>query len=629
MLPEGPQKKLVGEVADRLHSGKYMEAARIVSAWFKETTGNVFPIASKKDADEVLTLLVHWCLGNDGYEEAAQILWGPTLFDPRPDSTKRVWNAFEKHDLILLMGAGSMSKSYSMGVRLFLEWLRDCENTTVQVLGPSEKHLENNLFSHLVSLHQQSTIPLPGTVGKLFIGLDPRNRKSSISGVVIPLGQKKAGKLQGTKRVNRKTPHPVFGSTSRMFIFLDEIANIPKGIWRDIDNLLTGMGKDGGQKIIGAFNPTEQQDEVGVRCEPKQGWQMFDPETDYEWVSSRGWFVVRLDAAKCENVVQKKLVFPGLQTYEGFQLLITGAGGMDSPGYWSMGRGCFPPTGTPMSVIPAGLLQDIRAEIIWYERPEPCAGVDLALEGSDTATFCKGSFGLAAGIRLLPSLVFPNGRTIMFKGRSGQNSPRYLLIAEAMLPMPKGDSIAMKDEVIRLARSFSIKPEWIAIDRTGNGQGTVDLVRHEYGEVLGVNFTEGCTETRIMAEDREPANELYDRINSELWFATRKWIEFGYMKIAPGFPTEKVFPQLAGRRYKARGKKAAVEPKPTYASRNGGKSPDEADAFTLMVHAARRASGFIPGMSPENAQEVLPGDEDKDWSEPRIDVTNRFEDIDN
>lgn len=630
MIPLGPQKDLINAVSEKLHGGQYFEAAKLVSKWLKDLTGEKLAVDTKAEADTALTLLLQWCLKNNGYEEAAQMLWGPMLFDSRPDSTRRVWRAFEKENLILLMGAGSMSKSYSMGVRLFLEWVRDPEYTTVRVLGPSEKHLEDNLFSHLVSLHQQATIPLPGQVGKLFIGLDPRNRKSSISGVVIPLGQKKAGKLQGTKRINRKVEHPEFGKTSRMFIFLDEIANIPNGIWRDIDNLMTGMG-EGGQKIIGAFNPTEMMDEVGVRCEPPNGWQMFDPDEHYEWKSRRGWFVVRLDAAKCENVLQRKLIFPGLQTYEGFEMLIRNSGGVDSPGYWSMGRGCFPPMGTVLSVIPAGLLIGLTAEILWYERPTPVGGVDLALEGIDTAVFTKGSFGLAVGIKLPPSLEHPEGQTIMFKDKKGRASARYLLVAETQLKMPKGDTIAMKNEILRIARSFSIKPEWLAIDRTGNGQGVFDMVREYYGGVHGVNYTESCTDGKIMAEDYAKANELYDRVHSELWFGARKWIEFGYMKIAPGFPTESLFPQLTGRRYISRGSKSAVEKKDAYASRNQGKSPDEADAFTLLLLAARRASGFVPGMNPENSSENMPGDEEERYGEEnrgvRISAENRFEDL--
>ncbi len=626
---DSPQKALVERVALKLHSGDYLGGALEVSEYFAAASGQKLPVRSKPEADEALTLLLQWCLNNDGYEEAAQLLWGPTLFDPRPDSTKRVWKAFENSNFLLLMGAGSMSKSYSLGVRLFLEWIRDPEYTNVQVLGPSEKHLEDNLFSHLVTLHRSSTIPLPGVINELFIGLDSRQRKSSISGVVIPLGKKAAGRLQGTKRVNRKTPHPVFGKLTRMFIFLDEIANIPQGIWRDIDNLITGAGAAGDNtlKIMGAFNPTDQQDEVGKRCEPPDGWQMFDADTDFEWVSSRGWNVVRLDAMYSENVVQKKLIYPGLQSYEGFQMLIKNSGGTDSAGYWSMGRGCFPPTGTPLSIIPSGLLDNLRAEVIWYDTPTPIGAVDLALTGADKAVFVKGVFGLATGFRFPPSLVHPAGRIVMFKDKFGKSSGRQVLLLEFMSPLPKGDTIQMAAEIQRVANSFNIRPEYLCVDRTGHGQGVYDLLRHNWGEIIGVNFSESCNDQKIMVEDHDVPKNLYDRIQSELWFAMRKFIEFGYCKIAYGFPTDDLFPQLTGRRYRSAGKKAKVERKEDYQSRANGKSPDEADGFSLAIQAVRKAFGFVPGMAPENSTSSTMDDDEDSRRDARVDCTNRFDDL--
>lgn len=623
-----PQKKLIEAVSERLHSEQYFEAAKLVASWLAEQTKTKpAPVQEKKQADELLTLLLHWCLDNGHPEEAAQLLWGRELFDPRPNSTKQVWKAFDESNFVLLMGAGSMSKSYSMGVRLMLEWIRDPQYTTIKVLGPSEQHLEDNLFTHLVTLHRQATIPLPGEVGKLFIGLDPRERKSSITGVVIPLGKKAAGRLQGVKRINRKKPHPKFGKLSRMFVFLDEIANIPKGIWRDVDNVITNASGDG-LKIIGAFNPTDQQDEVGLRTEPPKGWQMFDADSDFDWVSTRGWRVIRLDAAQCENVKAKRMVYPGLQTYEGFQMLIKNSGGMDSPGYWSMGRGCFPPIGVPLSIIPAGLLVDFKAEFIWLERPTPCGGVDLALLGGDVAVFVKGSFGLATGVIFPPSLQHPNGHTVKFKNSKGTPTPRWALQVESMLKLPKGDTPAIKSEVLRISRSMGIKPEWLCLDRTGNGQGVYDLCRFEYGEVIGVNYSEGANDTKIMVEDYDTAKNLYDRVQSELLFAARKFIEFGYVKASPGFPTEELYPQLTGRRFRSCGKKSKAEEKDAYQSRNNSKSPDEADAFTLLIHAVRKASGLIPGMDPSNSTEIGSWDGDEGFEVEngvRIDVTNRVD----
>lgn len=172
------QLPLVNEVSKLLHEEKLFEAARLVADWVGECAGKrVKQPTDKAEAYTLLNVLLHWLLDNGGMEEAAQMLWGPTQFDPRPNSTQRVWKAFDAQNFILLMGAASMSKSFSMAVRLFLEWIRDPEYTTIKVLGPSEQHLEDNLFSHLVTLHKSSTIPLPGTVGKLFIGMDSRSAR--------------------------------------------------------------------------------------------------------------------------------------------------------------------------------------------------------------------------------------------------------------------------------------------------------------------------------------------------------------------------------------------------------------------------------------------------------------------
>src|SRR6185295_18708034 len=184
---------LVSTVAKLLHSDQYIEAGQKVADWVASQSDSAPSIIDdRQKATEVLTLLLHWLLDENGYEEAAELLWGDELFSPKPESAQRVWRAFEQANFILLMGGASMSKSYSMGVRLMLEWIRDPEYTNVKVLGPSEQHLEDNLFTHLVTLHRQSTIPLPGSVGKLFIGIDTRARKGAITGVVIPLGKKAA-----------------------------------------------------------------------------------------------------------------------------------------------------------------------------------------------------------------------------------------------------------------------------------------------------------------------------------------------------------------------------------------------------------------------------------------------------
>ena len=347
---DGRLKQLADYAADFVHSGHKAEAAGIAA--------NFMGIPFKDNANEVLLTYLHWLLESDGPEEAAQLLWTPNLFSPEPKCTQEVWELYRNSSQGLIMGAGSMSKSFGMGVRLFLEWIRDPQWTSVRVIGPSKDHLEANLFSHMVRLHNQASLPMPGEVGELFIGMSRRDQLSAIKGVIIPIGSsKKAGRIQGAKRAPRPKPHPIFGPLSRLFIFIDEIENVPGGIWADMDNILSQITKEGypgGFKIFGAYNPADVSAQVAKRAEPPFGWGAFDVETHFRWKSIRGWDVLRLDGEKSENVTEGRERFPGLQTRAGLEAIAQNAGGRQSAGYYTMGRGAYPPQGIELALDTAG-----------------------------------------------------------------------------------------------------------------------------------------------------------------------------------------------------------------------------------------------------------------------------------
>jgi hypothetical protein len=636
-------KELVDEIAPLLHARKRGSAAQRLVTFYnvKTADGHRLKIGGK-DSDAktlpIITAFLHNLMeqGADGMSCAARLLWTPTLFTPEPASVKAVWNLFDTANRGLIMGAARLGKSFSMGVRLFLEWVRDPEYTTIRVLGPSEDHLEQNLFSHIVGLHKAASLPMPGEIGELFIGLDRREQLSSIKGVIIPKGNsKKAGRLQGGHRRPRKQPHPRFGNLSRMFIFLDEIENIPNGVWLDIDNVLSEIEKGSqGFAIYGAYNPTNPYDEVGKRAEPVFGWGELDADTHFNWVSKRGWTVLRLDGERCENVVRGEIVFPGLQTRDGLEAIAQGSGGRNSPGYLTMGRGMYPPVGVAATVIPAGMIPKLRGEFIWYDPPQPCVGVDLALEGGDEAVYTLGKWGRTSGVKYPPSLEFPNGRTVMFKDpRNNAITPRWGLEVTHQFVLPKAESVAMKNSILDMNRKAGVRPEFFACDRTGHGAGVADLLKYEWSTAIwDVNYTESAGEEKLMAEDSKSCKEMYERMYSVLWFATRQWSEFGYLLFNPALDLSKLTPQLTQRETRTIGGRSKVESKTDYKSR-GNSSPNDADSLTLLVHAARKGSGLSLSRRGENVE--LPGQ--SPWSDwpgehyeggARIDPTNRTDFLD-
>lgn len=628
--------ELVDECAPLLHAGKRGAVAQRLIAFYKIKGMRVGGKDPNARTLPIITAFLHNLMENGGMPEAARLLWTPTQFSYDPQSVKDVWQLFETSNRGLIMGAATMGKSFSFGVRLMLEWVRDPAYTTVRVLGPSEDHLEQNLFSHLVGLHKSASLPMPGEVGELFIGLDRREQLSSIKGVIIPKGNtKKAGRLQGGHQRPRTKPHPIFGDLSRMFIFLDEIENIPAGVWLDIDNVLSGVTKDSkGFGVFGAYNPTNPHDEVGKRAEPPFGWGDVDPDTHFRWKSVRGWDVLRLDGERCENVVEGKVRFPGLQTREGLEAIAQSSGGRNSPGYMTMGRGMYPPIGMAATVIPAGMIPKMRGEYVWYDAPQPVVGVDLALEGGDDAVYTLGKWGKASGIKFPPSLEHREGVTIMFKDPQGRIMPRWGLEVIQQIILPKSESVGMKNKIIEYNRKAGVRPEFFACDRTGHGAGVADLIKYEWSTAIhDVNYSEGAGEEKLMAEDTKTCKEQYERMASVLWFALRQWGEFGYVLFNPSLDLSKLTQQLTQRETRTVSGRSKVESKTDYKSR-GFSSPGEADSLTLLIHAARKGSGLSLSRRGENVE--LPEGQTPfdDWpgeqyaGGARIDNSNRSDFLD-
>lgn len=621
MLTDLFQKDVAARVAALIHREKLREAAQLVNEVCK--LGLKLADDDPRHVLPVLQNYLHYLLHSGGMEEAAQLLWTPTQFSPEPQSVKDIWKLFDDSSHGLIMGAASMSKSYSFGVRLMLEWIRDPEWTAVRVVGPSEAHLEQNLFSHLVGLHRDAKLPMPGEVGDLYIGMDRRNQVSAIRGVVIPIGSnKKSGRLQGTKRKPRPKPHPIFGPLSRLFVFIDELENVPQGLWKDIDNILSQVEEEGAGKhtfkLFGAYNPNDQSNELGKRAEPTFGWENFDVDQHFRWKSTRGWEVLRLDGEKCENVVQGKTIYPGLQTRAGLETIAQNGGGRQSGGYYTQGRGAYPPQGIELTVIPPGMFAKWRGEFVWHEEPVKVGALDTALEGGAAASYTLGSWGRASGKKLPPSIEHPNGTTVMFKDKMGHVSPRWGLQAEQQFALPKGDTIEMKNQVLRINRDAGVRPEFFAIDRTGNGSGVADLLRYEWSSAIHeINFSQGPSLGKIMLEDSKTCEEDYDRICSEIWFSLRAYGEFGYLLISSSIDLTKLTQQVTQRRFRSL-KTRRVESKKDYMSR-GYPSPDEGDSLGLFVMAARRGSQAVLSM---RGTDVEANDGFDDWYDIGRDVQN-------
>lgn len=547
-------------------------------------------VTNEAEANLWIEYLVQLLLSKDRYYSAALLLWGTALFDPRPLGVKKIIKALNQHALLLIQGAGSQGKSYTVIAWLLLRWMRDPEYTTIKIISTTAGHAKSQTFSTLVRFYREAIIPLPGKETQGFIGLDSTDKRSSISLVAIPQGEDGKGRLQGFHPVPRKVAHPVFGPASCVIAFLDEAEEVPEGVWEGVDNMKSNLDGPHSVKIIGAYNPKDITSKVAELAEPQKGWEMFDVEKDKYWMSKHGWGVLRLDGAACENVLQKKLVYPGQMTYAGFMSLYHKNEG-NSPEYYTFGRGAYPPAGVSANVIPPEFLNRCRGNFIFTGKTIQVAGCDVAVDGRDRLVFTTGKYGLARGFRPF------NGNEITFQ------RPKMCIEVEQQFELPKGDTLIVSSAIKNQCLMLGIAPEWLCLDRTGNAAPVHDYLKDTWSkDVQGIDFNKPASEKKILEEDSFNPLELYEGVVTEVWYAMRRFMEFGYIAFSPHLRSDDLRKELLGRKYLNTGRKTKVEKKDAYISRMG-RSPDNADSLSCLVHGVRMNENHTAAITPRDKEE--------------------------
>ena len=539
-----------------------------------------------------------YLLARDAYSVAALLLWGDDQFTIEPRSVQMIWTRIPQVSEMIIMGASAMGKSYSVGAWFFLDWLQDPEWTCIKVLSTSEEHAKRNVFAHMRNLHSRAIIPLPGRVLDKSIQVN-KDDKQGIHLLSIPAGDSGKGRLRGFHPEPRPVEHRKFGRLSRVRALLDECEEIPEGVWEDIDNMLSTKEGVENVKVVGATNPKDRNSKVGSYCEPKDGWESVAIEDSEEWTSRLGWHVMRLDAAKCENVIQRKVVYPGLQTWDGYKKYL--AHGDNSPEYFTYARGWFPEQGLAVSVIPQAYLQRAKGMFIFAGKVIFASYTDLAFGGGDLCIMTIGRYGHVLGWTPM------NGSPVMFP-QTGK--PRWGLQIDQQIEIVKTDTWGITQKIISINRDLRIKPGMTGVDKTGVGLGVHDMLCQllpsefqgqtgveDHDRPLGIHYGEASTKLHVMDDNSDVAEDIYDGIVTELFFVGRVFMEFDIMKISPSVPLVPLARELTDRRFKQARKdeRVRVESKDEYKAR-GNKSPDHADSLLGLVHVVRVRTPFAASM---------------------------------
>lgn len=540
---------------------------------------------------------------------AAMVLWDSETFCAEAHFTQLIWEALMTKRMICIIGGTGCGKTYCPSAYFMLEFITDPAWTRFQVASASEDHLRKNLFADLIRLHSDASMALPGTPDTESIALD-KKRGQGIFTLTLPGGPQSKSKIKGAHTKPRPM-HPRFGRRSRVFCLIDECQETPQNIFSEITSRFSTVVGDDVEhlKFVLSANGKDVFSQFGQCAKPVKGWESIR-RSDETWESEEGWTVLSLDATTHENVVQRKVIYPGFVTWDGVQNWLKKAhGNWEDPIMYSFVFGKFPPLGLASTIIKQQWLTAAEGDWIFETQTVAKAGADVAFTG-DKPTLATGRVGRAIG------WTDYQGERHMLP------TPQWGIQVDAASEVQRhDDSQDAADEFMVRLKPTGIKPEGFGIDKTGGGRGVHDVIRRQWSQkvgiliaqdvvgavaaIHGIEYASSPSEVKIAEEDTATPKELYDIMASELWFAAAKLFELGVVRIGKGVDV-KVFAELAARQggmMIGLGKKLTVESKKDFKRRTGMDSPDLADATLILISVARWTT---PGLIPKAPDTALP-----------------------
>jgi hypothetical protein len=540
------------------------------------------------------------------------------MFDVRPRCVQRLITALQRYNKLIVLGSSSQGKTYTTAIYALLSWLQDPSGTAWRLISVTGSHARDVAFSAIQRAYSESIIPFPGHAMCDYIGNDNKDRHAGISLISVRDGQSGRNAVQGLHPQRRPRPSLLHGDSTRCRIMIDECENVPSACYTGLENFLGNLevGTTRIQSVL-CCNPFDLTSRTAQLAEPIGGWSSLDIDLCDEYESRENFHVLRLDAAKSENVLLRRKVFAGFQTYEGFKELER-----NSSTFMGFGRGMYNLTAAADQIIPYQLLAPDRffGQYIFHAgTTTDCAAVDLAFRGDDVVLFW-GTYGQAS------SYLLPGSSAV-----AQLSETRWVLQLNNYFTLPKLLTQAQYHQIKDRCETLGVPLHMLAVDSTGVGQGVADLFVENHYDILPISWDQGATEQKILDEDRHVAKDLYLNISAELWFGVRAWLEADFIRANSNIEMSRIKKELLGRRWKRSSRISksnqplfAVEAKEEYKGRNMGKSPDVADSLCMLLMLVSMRGQSRAQRAPVKkviSQSSLQGDDASiaikpiDWSE--------------
>lgn len=473
-----------------------------------------------------------------------------------------------------LSGCASSGKTDFGAVWALVNWAIDPLETKCLVTSTSLKEARGRIWGSIVEYFQAS--PVLGQIGKL-IDSEGKIRTEAYGYKTSP---KQGIELVACERSQEKEAvKKLIGIKQRnVIVIADELPELPESILSAVyGNLAPGiLAIPGGSfQMLGLGNFKSVADCFGVFSEPLEGWSKVSVETG-SWNTKRG-FCRRFDGLKSPNFNQNKDIWPiyGRHSLKEHEEL-----GRNTAQFWRMCRSFPAPEGVADTVYSDAELiaGDVFGGTTWGTKsPVLLAALDPAFTSDgDDAKIVVGKLGANAdGLMVLQVVdVATLKEDVTKKG----------------MPFDKQIAVQFKDECLRRG----IQTSHAAYDATGSGISFGTLL----GEVwetglLGVKFGGSASEAYVPGGDvMKQAKEVYANRVTELWFVAKPYMRAGQIKGV----TRQMAQEMTARKYetkKGKETQVVVEPKRDMKARVK-RSPDESDAFFILLELARARFGFTP-----------------------------------
>lgn len=620
-------KEISAAIGERSHD-ELVKAANLALRY----SGTNQRVSDSGTADTLLRQIVQTFLDEDNYLFAGCLMLPSRLFNPDIQYGKDIIASYMPAKQLLLQGANGTGKSWLLSVLAFLDWRRDPFFTMIKMAAVNEPHLKGTLIANISRLCEDCHFPIPIEENEMNVRVKGSHKDMGISGVLFPNGAAPSGRIRGYRpKPIRKEPHPRFGFMSRSRFMGDEAQFYGEGVFKDFGSLQSAMSGPDPVKIVMCYNPTGPDVDVVKLAIPHQGWRAEDIETLYKWKSRRGWDVLRLDGARSENVVARKTVFDGIQTYEGYMGFVSGSSGAEAE-YYEKARGWVPIKGAVNIVISNDLIGRCRGNLNFIGKVLNIAHLDCAYQGEDSPILTISRYGMCNYV------ITENGDKKDFVDylNPAEKKPRRCFQADQQFKLPNTTPTELAEEVMRICRELNIPPDNVVVDGSGNGFGTYSHLAKYWGNVLYIQWGRKATDLKVLHEDQEPASAVYDNIISEMWFSMRRWMESGCFWISTTIHPSPINEQMTTRRYnRIRGALLRVEAKPEYKAR-GHTSPDEVDSLIMGIQLIReRFYHLLPGMQVDaqyteevkdkwSKREEIDGQEGRDYIDDKLPESSAY-----